>query len=100
MILGTLKSLPKTTNSIDEISSEQAKVGNIVLGQNQLWIPIRLEMGVIKMTIHINLVFIGVKDTCVRVIIDGLNQVQEGMRSQQIVMIHQGHILTSSKCQR
>ena len=62
MILSPLKSLTKAPYRINEIFAEHPKVGNVVLGQNQLRVPVGLEVGVIKMAAGINLVFICVED--------------------------------------
>ena len=48
MILSPLKSLTKAPYRINEIFAEHPKVGNVVLGQNQLRVPVGLEVGVIK----------------------------------------------------
>ena len=90
IVLGSVKFLAESSCSGRQIVADHKQMADIVDAPKQINVKIRFKVGIEQRpAVHVHLVLVRVNHVCLRMLVDGLHHLVEGVGRKGIVVIRQ-----------
>ena len=99
IILRTFEPDAKTTDTMDQIGSVNTEMGDEVLRQKELWVPIGFKIRLRASIVFFELILVAVEELQVAILVQRQCHEVQCRRRQFIVVIEQRHKIAGCKTQ-
>ena len=88
-----VKTSPQSADSFHQVAANHRQVADVVVAQERVGRPVRLEVRVLPMALFRDVVLVGVDEVQVRLGIQCLDHLEQGERRERVVVIEKGDIV-------